>query len=626
MFIERYVNEELAELILPRDAFHPFPTVDDRKEWECLPAHLTEYWVSEAEKHVSWQWPSLPATVFMEFVRNGNRSRFEERHFARRKALSTLVIAECIEDQGRFLDDIINGIWCICEESFWGVSAHNYISQRSKAKLPDVTEPIIDLFAGETAGLLAITHYLLRTRLDQESELVSERIRLEMRRRILDPYLARDDFWWMGLATDRQVNNWNPWCNSNCLTAFLLIEENEERRISAVNKAMRSLDQFIKVYHADGGCDEGTSYWDRAGGALLDCLELLRSASRGRIDLYEQPLVQEIGRFLYRSFIHDEYYINFADGGAKNNISANLVFRYGQRICDPKLMALGAAANRTAGEEGSSGGKWLSLLRQLPALFNASEIEAADANPPYVRDVWLDGIEVMAAREQEGTHLGLYLAVKGGHNNESHNHNDVGNFVVYVDGRPFLIDVGVETYTAKTFSPSRYEIWTMQSGYHNLPSVNGLGQQAGADFRATQVSYESSDRAVQFALNLERAYPPEAGIIAWQRSFYFNRSGKACLELADQFELHQADAPIALSLMTPHRPVVDEAGTIHLTDEVGLKLTVITDPSVFDTSTELIEITDGRLHPVWGDRLYRILLQKKTAEAKSGWLLRIEQE
>src|SRR5690606_39553860 len=49
---------------------------------------------------------------------------------------------------------------------------------------------------------------------------------------------------------------------------------------------------------------------------------------------------------------------------------------------------------------------------------------------PLLRDVWLSEIQVMAARDQGGTPDGFYLAAKGGNNHESHNHNDIGNFVV----------------------------------------------------------------------------------------------------------------------------------------------------------------------------------------------------
>ncbi len=93
-------------------------------------------------------------------------------------------------------------------------------------------------------------------------------------------------------------------------------------------------------------------------------------------------------------------------------------------------------------------------------------------------------------RSSEGSAEGLYLAAQGGHNAESHNHNDVGNFIVYADGEPAIIDVGVETYTAKTFSAQRYEIWTMQSAYHNLPTVNGVMQGAGRQFEARDVDVQ----------------------------------------------------------------------------------------------------------------------------------------
>ncbi len=90
--------------------------------------------------------------------------------------------------------------------------------------------------------------------------------------------------------------------------------------------------------------------------------------------------------------------------------------------------------------------------------------------------MWLDGLQFMAARENPASEEGFFLACKGGHNAESHNHNDIGSFIVYCDGMPILINPGVEFYTAKTFSAARYEIWTMQSSYHNLPEINGFMQ------------------------------------------------------------------------------------------------------------------------------------------------------
>jgi hypothetical protein len=78
----------------------------------------------------------------------------------------------------------------------------------------------------------------------------------------LIPYYERDDFWWMGFDS-RPVNNWNPWTNHNMLTAILILEDDQQKKISNVEKVIRSLDSFVNIYPEDGGCDEGPSYWGR---------------------------------------------------------------------------------------------------------------------------------------------------------------------------------------------------------------------------------------------------------------------------------------------------------------------------------------------------------------------------
>jgi len=254
MLNERYPLPLLKEILVPRTDWHPFPTVDERVKWEGVPEATRQGHIRRGEECLNCAWPALPATLFLDFVRTGTRRRYERESFARRTALCNLVVAECMEGQGRFLDDIANGVWAICEETYWGVPAHIRM-QAAGVDLPDVAEPTVDLFVGETVGLLAWTHYLLGGQLDRVSKLLRPRIVQEATRRVLIPCLERTDFWWMGFD-DREVNNWNPWCNSNWLTALLLLEEDAARRLEAVGKILRSLDCFVDRYPADGGCDE----------------------------------------------------------------------------------------------------------------------------------------------------------------------------------------------------------------------------------------------------------------------------------------------------------------------------------------------------------------------------------
>jgi len=610
MLTERFGQADLSNLIQPLDRYHPFPTADERERWGALPAKVRGAAIAQGETLLGYTWPALPAVLYMDFTRTGNRSRYEGPYFARRNVLESLVLAECVEGKGRFVDDIVNGIWALSEESSWVIPAH---SNRGGA-LGDRTNDWIDLFAAETGDLLAWTHYLVRSRLDVVDPLISDRIRREVKSRILDPFLTHDDYWWMGSSSRGRLNNWSPWCSSNVLASFLLLEPDAERRTQAVRKAMQIVDRWLAGYHPDGCCDEGPSYWGVAGASLLDCLELLRGVSGEKIDVYDQPLVKEIGRYICRAHISGDYFVDFADAPAKVQIPAGLVYRYGRRIDDPRMMALGSWVYGKRGPRTLLGG---SFLRALPNLFDSQGIDAP-AKPPLVRDVWLEGTQVMAAREKEGSNRGLYLAAKGGHNDESHNHNDVGEFIVYLDGKPVLVDAGVGTYTAKTFSDQRYEIWTMQSAYHNLPTVNGVQQQEGEEFRASGLAYRADDAGAELSMDVAGAYPASSGIKSWRRTYRLRRGRGAYVEAVDEFELERPTSDITLSLLTPLTPETNDAGTITLG-----RAEVSFDGTALSASVEDVPLDDDGLRSSWGAHMSRIVLRPKAATAKATWVMRI---
>mgnify|MGYP001377364734 CR=1 FL=1 len=618
---ERYPQEKVEKVLLPCGQWHPWPTCSDRKDWENLPASVRKDLIANGEQYLRYEWPDLPATLFLGFAREGNRSRYEREHFARRYALTSLLIAECVEGKGRFLDDITNGIWAICEESFWGVPAH-VGAQKAGSGLPDPAEPVVDLFAAETGESLAWTLYLIGEQLDGVSPMICKRIRHEMDRRILTPCFERDDFGWMGFRGGR-VNNWNPWCNASWLTCVLLAESDGPRRTVSVAKIVRSLDHFLDAYADDGGCDEGPGYWSRAGASLLDCLELLHGATNGEIDVYDRPLIQEIGRYIYRVHIAGDWFVNFADASARAHPPAELVWRYGKRIGDDRLAGFGAYLHhRQGGGSVAKGG--YTVGRYLPEILHLAAIEAAPTAAPLPRDVWLDGIQVMVARCQEGTAEGFFLAAKGGHNAESHNHNDVGNFIAYADGRPILIDIGVETYSRRTFSSQRYEIWTMQSAWHNLPTIGGVMQNPGRQFVAGDVHYEADDDHAQLRLDIAKAYPAQANLRSWVRTIRLDR-GKG-ISIREEYALDKPVQEIALSLVTPCRVTDQGVGRLRLEtlDEPAVVTRVIYDGSRLDAKLETVPVEDGHLRSVWPEQLTRIVLRAENPAMQDTWTVRIE--
>lgn len=607
----------IDSLLQVSEDFQPFPAYNNRAEWNAVSPEVKENIVQEGAQYINYDWPTLTAGQFLEYSINGNRSNYQVAFFKRRQVLSSLVLAECAEYSGRFIKDIINGVWAICEESYWGLPAHLYL-QKDSIGLPEITEPTVDLFAAETGNLLAWTHYFLKEKFDSVSPLINRRIINEVSRRVLRPNLERDDFWWMGFG-ERIPNNWNPWINSNWLGCVFILEKNKEKKKAALEKIARSLDVFLNNYPADGGCDEGPGYWSFAGGSLLGCLELLRAASNKTVDVYKNILIQNMGDYLNKARIEDDFYINFADAPAKLRINPFITFLYGMRTGNHSLMQLGASAAR---EQGVSGGKIRGdIFRKLQTIFHFSELKNAEVKKTYLDDFFLPDLQVFGARSGLNTSKGFFVAGKGGHNDESHNHNDIGNAIVYYDGKPVLIDVGVEAYTSKTFSDKRYDIWTMQSAYHNVPFINGYMQHAGREYAAKKVHFEKKKNTVSFSLDLQSAYPGDADIKYWRRSMVLNRKMQY-IDISDQFELKSKKGETFFTFMTPC-PVIQQKDRLLLKrDSTDIQL--LYDPKQLRAEVEEIKVEDAQLKSVWNDRLFRIKLQVSDFSLKQSITIRVK--
>ena len=619
----QYDLDSVRDALSNLDSWRRYPQASDREAWNNIPEKLRTRYLADGEKRLTESWEVLLASTLLDYPRHGNRTSYQDPSFQRRGRLTELALAECIEGQGRFLDAIADGVWLICEETWWGFPAH-LKEQKVGADLPDITDPTVDLGVGETAAQLAWIDHVLGEQLDTVSKLIRPRIRKEIHRQLLDPALERDDYWWMGWDTrEHPVNNWNPWINSNWITCALLIESDPERRTRAIHKILRSLDIFINHQPADGGCDEGPVYWGRAGASLFDCLELLHHATEGKIALFDHDLIKNTGRFIMSAHIDGDWLVNFADAAANGMIDGALVQRYGRHINDQALSDFGSWVQQQQADRPHSHIR--SLNRELAGLFDTEHLEVKTApSAPLLRDVWLPDLQFMVACSQGGSSDGLFLAAKGGHNAESHNHNDIGTFVAYLNGAPLLIDIGVEAYTAKTFSPQRYEIWTMQSQWHNLPTINGTMQHNGREFTARDLSHRANDASATFSLDIAGAYPESAAVKRFTRAYHLERSGM--LTITDDYELSEAREPIVWNFMTPSSPEITADGQVKLNNSHGdaAQLTFALDQ--YDSDVEKIALEDVALQKIWGDCLYRLRLTAKRAEiaARHEFILSIE--
>ena len=586
-----------------------------------------------AEEVLATPWPEMLATDELEFVRNGNRTRFEAISFGRRNRLGDLVLAECLTNAGRYLDAIANGVWLICEESFWGVPAHLGV-QKTGAGLADESEPIIELFGAETSAILAWTVYLLRPQLNSVSARIVERVLLETTRRILDPYFTRDDFNWMGLAGPRTaevrkthpLNNWNPWINSNILVANLLLEVRPERRSAMVARVCRSVDAFLADYSPDAGCVEGAGYWTRSAGSFFDCCSTLVSAHAGKgTAALTHPFTRAMGQYIADVHIAADDYVNYGDAHLHDIPPPDLVYRFGRDTGNPQLSRFGAFDARMHGT--LAGGTALrqavianrggvaSLSRALETVLTAAELSTAPAADALPRDAWYPALGLMTARDREGSASGFYLAAQAAGNGRSHGHNDSGSFIIFCDGKPVFIDVGPEAYTAKTFSKDRYTLWTMQSAYHNLPTIAGVMQHEGEPYRASHLRYKTSETAASLEADLATAYPSSAGLSRWTRTLTLDRA-RGFISITEDFALARP-AEVALSLMTAFDPVVQPGRVV-----IGAVFLQF-DAQQLTPSVEKINLTDETLKRSWGEAVYRLRLSSSGTVQQQVWKLEL---
>ena len=603
---------ELAQQIKNKDgglAYRPAITIQDRARWDQVDVQRRQYWIQRGETYLDYEWPPLTAALYAEYHQTGNRMGFEVPYHQRRQAVSALFLAECFDNQSRFVPALIEGLQLICDEPTWVVPAHYDDLTPSGAAPAFTTRPqdhVIDLFAAETGNLLAWVAYVCESRFSSCNPDVLQRLHQELQQRIMTPYLMHTDFWWMGYG-EAPIGNWTPWCTSNCIGTSLLVEPDPTRCYQTVEKACFSLDQFINTYAEDGGCNEGPMYWNFAGACLFDSLEMLNEASHRAFDVFQHPIIKNIGTYIYKVHIHGLSFVNFADCPPKIPLDAALIYQYGKRIGDPHLQTLGIHLHGLLDQLDPEKNVRMKIYRFLMDLTDPPPDRSISPPLRLPRDTYLNNIQVMVSRECERPGTGFVMGVKGGHNQEEHNHNDVGNVIVYLDGQPVIIDAGMLQYTKQSFSTQRYDLWAMQSAYHNVPLINGTMQQNGLNFRAQHAHrYLSDKHAVTFSADIASAYPAEAGITTWERQCTFHRDPVA-IHIQDAFCFDPEENRYELRYLTCQEPQINATG-IHIEVQSGAIVTLYTTPPATRIELCPLPMDDPALLQIWGKTLYQLRL------------------
>ncbi len=614
----RLRDETAGDLLASPARSLPIPPAIDRLTWaaEHVHAQTIRDLRQRAEADLDTPWPVPLAHAYARYFRDGDRNGYERPVSDRQQRLSRAAVLAAVSLDPRWIDEVADGVILLCEQSGWCWAAHDDTRAVHGAVLPTVTDPYVDLGAGEVAAQLAWLDHLLGEQLDERYPGLRARIRYEVDRRVFTPFATRRDWHWLGL--DGDVHNWSAWIHGNILVAAVRLVDDPQRRATLVDLAIEGLDRYVASIPLDGAIDEGYSYWWQGACRAIEALDVLDHATRGALGFPVDALRATVA-FPHQLHLGGPWYLNHADGPARPRLTQpwDALHRAARRVKDPAAEAYAAAHRQSdaplAHEE-------LGLGRLLRAMTDPAWRAARPGQSPLPRDVWFSSTQVLLARPATGSPAGLTLGVKGGHNGEHHNHNDVGSVVVALNGVPVLIDAGRPTYTAQTFGPHRYDIWTMQSSWHNVPEIRGSAQGHGGQYTARDVSATIDDKHSELALDLAAAYP-RTDIRHWWRTARLDRT-TGQVTIIDRWQLDPAEAaaPVRIHLLAAGE-VRTGAGHAEITAlENAGTLALRWEPTDAPGACTTRKLDDPILSEVWGERLTRIDIDV-TASGPEGTLV-----
>ncbi len=483
--------------------------------------------------------PDLPWSKFRLFRDTGDRATFEKPFFDRRVRLANLLAAILggRDTDGALLAALEDAMWETCNEFTWSIPAHLWRAGPRERRMRDERH-MLDLFSAETGFYLAEALHFLGDRLDPD---VVSRVRAEIRDRVLDSYLGPYETpWW---ADGR--NNWAAVCAGSIGAAFLYEERDPARLRAALVPVVGTLEAFIDSFPEDGACEEGVGYWHYGFGHFALFAELLREYTAGAIDLFGAPGVRRIADFPQAVRLSEDRVASFSDGGR--------FFVPGGWL--PSL--LHAHFHEVSAGPGA--------LRPNPRFAKASHLlrsfvlcdPATTAAPPPDAVSHLPDAQWLVVRRAP-----FAFAAQFGNNGVSHNHNDVGSFLLVDGGREGPMDLGSGLYTRQYFGPERYsdEILCCGSQGHSLPMVGGARQKPGAEFRASGVRLERApgDAEIVFSGDIAPAYGLPA-LRSLRRTFRI-RPAEGAVAVEDAFD-YEGGLPASVERFVGYeRPEIEGPG------------------------------------------------------------------
>ncbi|MBD5082210.1 MAG: heparinase [Ruminococcaceae bacterium] len=471
--------------------------------------------------------PQLTEELFSLFEHTGNRLEYENVYFKRRRFLTVYAMLSIMYGEQSHISRLEEIIEAISSEECWALPAH--VDRSGKD-----WRITIDLFAAETAFSLAEITHLLKSKLSAD---LQEKVRKEILKRVLVPF-EESSFPYSSWEVS-QMNWCAVCCGSIGGAAIYLMQDDKSRLDKLLNRINSSIVNYIKGFSDDGACLEGLGYYTYGMSFFTAYADLMYRYSEGKVDLFEAPKLKNIALFQQKCFLTGSITISFSDSQRDEKYRLGLTAYLSRRYPDVEIPSISLAADL----ETDNCYRYIILSRD----YFWTKDQADSISSKRERHMVLPQAQWSVCRSDND----CVLAAKGGHNDEPHNHNDVGSFIYACEGESILDDIGAGEYTKDYFNENRYKYLCCRSLGHNVPLIGGKEQLPGAQYRAADFVSDGSGKTV---LEIGTAY----GLSAEDkitRSFFFESDSGICT-VTDSIKL-SSNAEITENLVTSHKPVIN---------------------------------------------------------------------
>lgn len=574
---------EMLSPFVPTDTYQPAPSIHDRAFWsQIAEKQSAQQIVAEASANLG-KLPEVPISdeIYRRANKEGNRGIYKPRYYRTMEVLEKAVIAECIENMGRYIPQISEHLYAIMAMKSWLHPNHD----DGKNSVLEGKRVAIDLGARKFGSVLMLAAVLLEDRLTDQMQL---KIRSEIEWRITDSYLKscrgldrKGNSWIYG------TSNWNSVCTGGTLFSTLTAAEDRDTRIAVLGSAINSMRYYLSGFGEDGYCSEGIGYWNYGFGNYLYLSQMIYDYTGGAIDMFrfDDPIkMKRVGNFPSQFEIQQSIYPCFSDGASRVKEGSD---NYAYILSAKNYGARKPSYSRPA-----------DITMQLQEW--ADPVSYIDTDPSALElpsHTYFEDYGIIISRGKQT--VPFSIAIKAGHNEENHNHMDVGSYVmVMADDHEMCGDIGAPPYKAGAFSkkhPAR------SSWGHPVPSVDGKLQSYGRRFHGKVIETEFSESRDRAVIDIKEAYevPSLEHLI---RTVENSREGEGQITVTDTFRASEA-IEFGTAIMTHgDYEIVDNHTVLLSRDGQSIHVSITSEGGEVEIVDEKVPVKDIR----YADEAFRI--------------------